>query len=174
MKHIGHNLAILLCGLLELALIVLLILSVIPATPLGIEVDETVEVSCSRLEDGQYLLQIGGRLINRADVTAQPQALRVTVSDGNTSEMLVLDLPELSPRVPYDIFAEVKAACAYDRVEGLQILTSEGAMSLSNANDGFFNFSTLLCAFLAVADALVLIHFIKQRYYLAEEERTGV
>ncbi len=174
MKHIGHNLAILLCGLLELALVVFLILSMIPTPPpLGVEVDETVQVSCSELENGQYLLQLRGRLVNRGEEAVEFDTLRVTVSDGKARKTIEQELPTLSPRVPYDLFAELEVPVFYDRVDALTVVLDGEELPLSNGNGGIFSVSTLLCAFLVVADAFVLIHFIKQRYYLAQEEREG-
>ncbi len=173
--HIGYNLAILFLGLAELACILLLVLSVLPAPgPFGLEVEEPLTVSSSQLEDGKSLVQLQGRIITRQgqakrDQTLYLDAIEILIGNGKDTKTVVLKEPSFAPRLAEEIFVETEESIPYDRVLSVTVVKNGERYALSNSVDSIFKISTLISGFLAVVFALLLTHFIKQRYYLSQE-----
>ncbi|MBQ9773629.1 MAG: hypothetical protein IJW30_03095 [Clostridia bacterium] len=177
-RHIGHNLGIALCAILAILFAVLTVLSLLPpATTTGIEVKENIEVSSSASNDGRYLVQLRGRIINKNDVTRTVERLEIVIGNGKTESerTLVLKDIELDPRTEYDLSDNTEDWSmeeAYDRVLSVTVTDDDVTEQIENQTVGLhLNLTTLLWGVLLVIDGIVLWKLCVQRYYLAEEDR---
>ncbi|MBQ7335967.1 MAG: hypothetical protein IJW92_05805 [Clostridia bacterium] len=172
--HIGTNLLILLFAVLEIALSVLLIISLVTSDDtLGFEVKEQITVSSALIQKGSqdYSCQLTGIVSNVGEIPLTVDALLVTVSDGKQETELVLPGFTMPARTKYELYKEWQDGYNYDRVTSVVMVCGDDEYAVANSTAGMgFNSEALIYVLLMLVDAAALLYFIKQRYYLAQQD----
>ncbi len=169
-KQIGYTAAAAASLLWMILFLVLTILSVIPGSnSLGVEVGDSFTVSPSKLEEGKYVMQISGSLINLSDDTVMLDKVTFLVKSGKETHTVEYRDVTLGVRLPHEILIDFEAERAYDRIEAISYEVAGRSERIPDHTGGLFDLETLLCAFATLIATLALIHFAKQCYYLKQE-----
>ena len=175
-KYLKYYLAILLCGAISLALLVMAFIAVLPkGTNDSFAVYEKVEVSSSLLdkEKKTYVSQITGIFINRGGEVANVERLEITVGDGSHRDRITLEGFSVPVRSQYDMpVYEWQGSYRYGRVHSVVAVVNGEELSLANrtANDAF-DPSALLLLIPCLIAALVAVYAYKKYTYAKQEDQ---
>lgn len=174
-RHVGYNLAVLLCMLLALFCAVMSLLSLFGMNRGGgIEVKERFEVSSSAL-DATYennVAQISGYLVNSGNEKVVVDRVTVVVGDGKAREEIELEGFTLYPRLPQEVFFEWKTSFYFDYVHSVTVEHDGYAERIANSSaDWEFNPNVMLYAVLCMISAFVGVFFAKKRFYRWQEDQ---
>ena len=162
-------------GLLSLVLAFLLMLELFSAPDAALELKTPITTSSSSLTaynstNKRYRTQVAGELINRSDDTLRMDRIEAVISDGTREKTVVLaEQVEILPRVSRELFLEWEDEWEYDRVIAVRSVTGERVEELHNAAPAPAVGGILLYGVLLAVCVLLLIHGVKQRYYLWQE-----
>lgn len=172
-RHVGYNVLILVLGIAALTFLVLGMVSAF-GTSESVTVPETVTVSASPIDakGERYELRLQGILRNNTDQTIRAEELLVVVEKDGRNETVVLTDLSLPSRAPYELSHKWESPAAFDRVMSVSIRYGGETYSLSNYTSGVtVNPDMVLYLVIAALFVAVGVYFVKQRYYLAEEDR---
>ncbi len=174
-KKIRYPVLTVLFGLMGVLFAVLMLLTIfVPNRASNVTVKEPITVSASLLdqESQMYIAQIRGSLLNEGDIPLTVDALKITVSDGQTEQEISLEGFVLESRLAQDILYDVRTQTVFDRVQSVTIVCNGEASSLLNrAETNPFDFDTLIWLALTLLAIHFAIYFGKQTYYIGQEEK---
>lgn len=173
-KYIGHNVLVLLCGVLALVFLVLAVVAVFSTqTNKGIAVKEAFDVSAAPLDaDGKrFVLQLSGYLINYEDKKAAIESIIFVVGDGRDRAEIELDGITLHPRLAEEIRHEWQMGFAFDRVHSVTVVVDGERQLLANSTAEWeFNPNVILYAALCALSCFGTVFTFKKRYYRYQED----
>ena len=173
-KYIGHNVIVLLCGILSLAFLVLALVAIFSTKGNeGIAVKEAFDVSSAPLDASgkNFVAQLNGYLINFEDKKAEVDSILVVVGDGRERQEITLDKMTLYPRRAEEIAHEWKTSFAFDRVHSVAVVVGGQRQLLANSTAEWeFNPSIILYAVLCAFACLGTVIAGKKRYYRYQED----
>ena len=173
-KYIGHNVVILLCGILSLTFLVFAIVSVFSIKGNeGIAVKEAFDVSSAPMDASgkNFIAQLNGYLINYEDKKAEVDSILVVVGDGRERQEIKLDKMTLYPRLAEEIAYEWKTSFAFDRVHSVKVIVDGQSQLLANSTAEWeFNPNVILYVLLCAAFCFGTVFAGKKRYYRYQED----
>lgn len=172
-RHVGYNVLILLLGIAVIFFFVLGIVSAFGREE-TVAVPETVTVSASPIDadGGRYELRLQGQLRNNTDGQIRAEELLIVVEKDGRSETVVLTDLSLPSRALYEVLYTWESSVAFDQVTSVSIRYGGETYALSNYTSGItVNADLVFYWAIAAVFTAAGIYFLKQRYYLAEEDR---
>lgn len=176
-KHIGYNVAVILCAVLAIFFLVMTVISAFSVKgEEGIAVKEAINVSSAPLDPAnqKFTSQVSGYLINYEDEKTQVDKILVVVGNGRERETIELDGMMLYPRLPAEIRYEWKTSFDFDRIHSLTVVVEGQHRLLENNTIGWeFNPNILLYGLLCAICCLSTVFVAKKRYYRYQEDQLG-
>ena len=174
-KHIGHNLLVLLCGVLAMTFLVLTIVFLFSiGGNQGVAVKEAFDVSSSPLDttNQNFVSQLSGYLINYEDKKAEVESIIIVVGNGRERDEIKLDGTTLYPRLAEEVRYEWKASFDFDRVHSVSVvMDGERQLLANNTADWEFNPNIILYALLCALGCFGAVFTFKKRYYIYQEDQ---
>ena len=173
-KHIGYNVALILCALLAIFFLVMALVALFSTqTEGGIAVKETFDVSSSSLDaqNQNFVSQLSGKLINYEDEKAEIEKILIVVGNGKEREEIELDGTVLYPRLAEEIRHEWKTSFHFDRVHSVTVVMGGERQLLANSTAAWeFNPNILLYTLLCAISCFGTVFVAKKRYYRYQED----
>ena len=172
-RHVGHNVLILVMGIVTLLCLVLGVISEF-TTNETVAVPETVTVSASPIDAGgeKYELRLFGVLMNQTNEEITIGELLIAVEGDGRNETVVLENVVLPSRMRYELAHTWEGSVAFDKVTSVNAVYQGETHPLANYTSGLDINADLLFYWAIAAVALMIgIYFFKQRYYLAQEDQ---
>ncbi len=176
-KHVGYNIAVILCALLAVALLVMTVVSAFSiGGQKGVAVKEMFDVSSSSLDgyDSQqrhFVSQISGYLINYDDQKADVERIVIVVGDGKNRQTIELEGLVLYPRLSEEITHEWQTSFNYDRIHSVTVTYNGEDVRLANSTAEWeLDPSMFLYALLCAVACYVTVFLGKKRYYRYQED----
>lgn len=173
-KHLLQFLWIPVCGLLTLLCLLLTVLGAVSGPTSALEVREEIHISSSPKTGAEvpvYICQLTGELFNPTGKDVALDTLKVSMQGDEGSEY-VLYLTDLvvPARRALVLEATWESAAPYDRVTGLRAVNAERTDEEIRTDEGLSP-TVLLFGILTLLSLLATLHFVRQRVYIAEEEK---
>ena len=163
-----------LSGVLALICLCMAVLQLFPAPTGEVQIREPFSVSSSRVNSDKsspvYVCQLTGILFNPTgeDVTYTEIRVQMDAPGGaKTSVTVEATIPARSVR---EIFSEWESSVPYDRVTRVSVTEADGRV-LELRIDGAFPTALLVYGILTLVFGTLCAYFVRQRMYVAEEER---
>ncbi len=173
-KHIGYNIALIVCALLAITCLVLAVVALFSIrSGEGIAVKEALDVSTSALDatDQNFVAQLRGSLVNYEDKAQKVEKILVVVGNGKHREEIELDGMTLHPRLAEEVFYEWKTSFDFDRIHSLTVVVEgERQLLANNTAEWEFNPNILLYAILCALSCFGTVFLSKKRYYRYQED----
>lgn len=172
-KKMRYNLAAALSLTVSLVFLLLFVITLLPVGVEGVRIEEPVRVSSSAIdaEGTRYLVQIRGRLINENDREVHADAIPVQISGKAGGTRVTLEGCTLPVRLPTDIFYEWESETPYTYVDALYLTLDGKDVRIENIEESVIGADTVLTLAVALIAAFLAMGFIKQRYYIYQEEK---
>lgn len=174
-KHIGYNIALLLCIVLAIFFLAMTVVSIFSIEGNeGVAVKEAFDVSSSPLdaENKNFVSQLSGYLINHEDEKAKVEKIIVVVGNGRERAEVELAGLTLYPRLPEEIRYEWQTNLAFDRIHSVTVIVDGKSQLLANNTiEWEFNPDILLYAVLCAISCFGSVFAIKKRYYRYQEDQ---
>lgn len=174
-KHIGYNVAVLLCALLAILFLVLAVVALFSIQQNeGIAVKEAFDVSSSALDaaNQSFVTQLSGYLINYEDEKAQVEKILIVVGNGRDREEIELNGLMLYPRLAEEIRHEWKTNFNFDRIHSVTVVVGgERQLLANNTVEWEFDPSIVFYALLCVISCFGTVFAAKKRYYCYQEDQ---
>lgn len=173
-KYIGHNVIVLLCGVLALVFLALAVVAIFSIKGSeGIAVKEAFDVSAAPMDASgkNFVAQLSGYLINYEDKKAEVDSILVVVGDGRERQEITLDKMTLYPRLAEEIAYEWKTSFAFDRVHSVKVIVDgQSQLLANNTAEWEFNPNILLYGLLCAIFCFGTVLAGKKRYYRYQED----
>ena len=173
-KYIGHNVIVLLCGVLALVFLALAVVAIFSIKGNeGIAVKEAFDVSAAPLDasGNNFVAQLNGYLINYEDKKAEVDSILVVVGDGREREEITLDKMTLYPRLAEEVSYEWETSFALDRVHSVKVILNGQSQLLANSTAEWeFNPNVVLYVLLCAMFCFGTVLAGKKRYYRYQED----
>ena len=173
-KYIGHNVIVLLCGILALVFLALAVVAIFSIKGSeGIAVKEAFDVSAAPMDASgkNFVAQLSGYLINYEDKKAEVDSILVVVGDGRERQEITLDKMTLYPRLAEEIAYEWKTSFAFDRVHSVKVIVDgQSQLLANNTAEWEFNPNILLYGLLCAIFCFGTVLAGKKRYYRYQED----
>lgn len=177
-KHVGYNIAMLLCAVLSIFFLVLTIIALFSFQKNeGIAVKEVFDVSSSPLDstNQNFVIQLSGYLINYEDRAQKVEKILVVVGDGRERKEMELEGLTLYPRLAQEIRHEWKADFAFNRVHSVSVVQNgQQSMLANHTAEWEFNPNGILYAVLCAISCFGTVFVSKKRYYRYQEDQMAL
>ena len=173
MKKYGYKIGFCVSALLGLLCLVLCIVTVFTGNVKGILVREPITVSAAPLdaEYDRYSVQVRGILFNESGDAFAVDAVRLTLRDGEKSEIRELAGFEIGVRSARELIYEWESDVPFDSVDAVELVMGGEAERLSNSTPSVFSLDTLLFFTGVAIFAFLAVFFAKKDYYVFCEKR---
>ena len=173
-KYIGHNVIVLLCGVLALVFFALAVVAIFSIKGNeGIAVKEAFDVSAAPMDasGNNFVAQLNGYLINYEDKKAEVESIIVVVGDGREREEITIDAMTLYPRLAEEIRYEWQTSFAFNRIHSVSVVVDGQRQLLANNTvEWEFNPNVILYAVLCARACFGTVFTFKKRYYRYQED----
>jgi len=171
-KHI-YTVAAALTALVALVFAILFVITLLPVGVESVRVGDVIRISASPLDAGgeRYLLQVRGSLINETDESVTLDGITLTVSDGKTRGDVTVKGVTLTPRLAVELTDSWEGEVPFDRVDAVHVTLDGREVRVENRAQSVIGADTVVMLVVAIAFALLCTGFVKQRYYIYQEER---
>jgi hypothetical protein len=177
-KHIGYNIAILLCALLAILCLVLAVVALFSTqSNEGIAVKEAFDVSSSPLDatNQSFVTQLSGYLINYEDEKTQVEKIIVVVGNGRDRQEIELDGMMLYPRLAEEIRHEWQTNFNFNRIHSLTVVVGgERQLLANNTVEWEFDPNIVFYALLCAIACFGTVFATKKRYYRYQEDKMAL
>ncbi len=173
MRKITCNIWLGVFALLLLACIVLTVITLLPSGIGGFSVKQPLTVSVSQKDaTGEvYLGQIRGVLFNENEKDLKLEALYVEVENAGVRERVVIDGVTVHAHRTYDVLYEWETRTPHTAVNSVIAVVDGEEIRISNLAPALIDSDTLVCLLGVLVFGLLGTFFVKQRYYIYQEDK---